>query len=69
MNADGSESSACQLDEGGAPPDLVTRRPVRRVHDPHDQFVIAIVDVATHAQVGSLSQQRSELNYPAWQNP
>ena len=31
--------------------------------------VIAIVDVATHAQVGMLSQVRGELDDPAWQNP
>ena len=31
--------------------------------------VIAIVEVATHTQVGALSMVRGEFDTPAWQNP
>ena len=70
MNADGSEVQ--RLSTG-------TKAERHPTWSPDGRFVafmtlttnsvIAIVDVATHAQVGSLSQQRSELDYPAWQNP
>ncbi len=70
MNADGSDVHApVDRDEGGALPDVVTRRPVHRLRTLTNNSVIAIVDVATHAQVGMLSKAHAEFDYPAWQNP
>jgi hypothetical protein len=70
MNADGSNVQRVTVGTRGErdptwSPDgryLAFRRLV-------NNSVIVIVDMATHADVGTLSQQRNEFDTPAWQNP